>query len=234
MFSRAATLLVVALGLFSLSCGTTRGAQPWRDTYESRLEMLALLQTVNGEILAASSATATLERWCREHRMAAQPAIVAQRVPGVDKAPSDDQLQRLGVSDRSAVKYRRVRLQCGAHTFSEADNWYVPARLTPEMNQLLDTSDVPFGKVVRELMPYRRTLEARLLWSPLPALWELQRRRVGAGRGSLVIPKEVLVHTAVLYTADHQPFSLVVETYQASSSRSARADRVSKVERRGG
>jgi hypothetical protein len=33
----------------------------WRDTYESRLEVLALLQSVNVGILAASSASRTLE-----------------------------------------------------------------------------------------------------------------------------------------------------------------------------
>ncbi|HVG24901.1 MAG TPA: hypothetical protein VND45_12150, partial [Thermoanaerobaculia bacterium] len=141
--------------------------------------------------------------------------IVVQRVASVDKAPSAEQLRRLRVGDAAAVKYRRVRLQCGAHVLSEADNWYVPARLTPRMNELLETTDIPFGKVVRELTPYRRTYEARLLWSPLPQGWELRgRSAVDARRGMLVIPKEVLVHTAVLYTPDHQPFSEVVETYQ--------------------
>lgn len=199
---RALVLLVVCA--LTASCASS---------YQSRLEVLALLQTLNADILASSSATATLERWCREHEMAAQPAIVAQRVPGVDKAPTAEQLRRLRVSDASEVKYRRVRLQCGAHVLSEADNWYVPARLTPAMNQLLETTDTPFGKAVRELMPYRRTLEARLLWSPLPQGWEVRRT---ASTGPLVIPKEVLVHTAVLYTSDHQPFSEVVETYQGA------------------
>jgi chorismate-pyruvate lyase len=212
--SRAAALLLVALWIFPLSCATTRDAPQWSDTYESRLELLALLHTVNAEVLASSSATATLERWCREHEMAAQPTIVVQRVEDVEKAPSAEQLQRLRVTDASAVKYRRVRLQCGAHTFSEADNWYVPARLTTQMNHLLETSDIPFGKVVRDLMPYRRTLEAKLLWAPLPPQWELRRARRSASRTPLMIPNEVLVHTAVLYTAEHEPFSIVVETYQ--------------------
>ena len=30
---------------------------------------------------------------------------------------------------------------CGDQVFSEADNWYVPARLTAEMNHALDTTD---------------------------------------------------------------------------------------------
>jgi len=200
---RAALLLVV----LSLSCATTR------NHYESRLELLALLQTLNANLLTSSSATVTLERWCGQHHLAANPTVIAQRVAGVEKPPTAEQLQRLRVPDASAVKYRRVRLQCGAHTLSEADNWYVPARLTAEMNQLLDTTDTPFGKAVRPLMPYRRTIEAKLLWSPLPQGWERgPRPRLEA----VVIPKEVLVHIAVLYTADHEPFSEVVETYQGA------------------
>ena len=212
---RAATFLLVVLCALPLSCASARDARGWNDTYQSRVEALALLQTLNADILASSSATAALERWCRDHNMAAHPIIVVRRVDTMQKPPSADQLQRLHVSDASAVKYRRVRLQCGEYTLSEADNWYVPARLTAQMNQLLDTTDIPFGKVVRELTPYRRTTEARLLWSPLPAGWELRRPpRSPAGAARLVIPKEVMVHTAVLYTSDHQPFSEVVETYQ--------------------
>ncbi len=189
----------------------------WRDTYESRLEILALLQTLNGEILASSSATRTLEAWCGEHRMAEDPKIVAIRVPDVRKEPSAEQLQRLGVRDASALQYRRVELRCGAHVLSVADNWYVPARLTPEMNALLTTTDTPFGKAVQALAPYRRTIAATMLWTPLPHGWEQQpRSRFRPNRRQmLAIPNEVFQHRAVLYTADHVAFSEVVETYQA-------------------
>ncbi|HEX7149971.1 MAG TPA: hypothetical protein VF618_00680 [Thermoanaerobaculia bacterium] len=189
----------------------------WRDTYESRLEILALLQTLNSELLAASSATRTLEAWCGEHELAAVPKIVATRVPGVRKEPAAEQLLRLGVGDASEVQYRRVELRCGAHVLSEADNWYVPARLTPEMNALLETTDTPFGRAVQPLQPYRRTIAVTMLWAPLPRGWEQQNRsRFRArGRRTLAIPKEVFQHRAVLYTADHRPFSEVVETYQA-------------------
>jgi chorismate-pyruvate lyase len=189
----------------------------WRDTFESRLEILALLQSLNGEILASSSATRTLEAWCGEHRMADDPKIVARKVSGVRKEPSAEQLQRLGVRDASEVQYRRVELRCGARVLSEADNWYVPGRLTPEMNALLTTTDTPFGKVVQPLQPYRRTIAATMLWAPLPRGWELQRRPQfrPRRRRMLEIPNELFQHRAVLYTADHLPFSEVVETYQS-------------------
>lgn len=207
-------LLIVAL-CFPMALPAV--GQQRRDTYQSRLEILALLQTLNSELLAATSATRTLETWCGEHRMAADPKIVATRVPDVSKEPSAEQLQRLSVRDASEVQYRRVQLRCGAHLLSEADNWYVPGRLTPEMNALLETTDTPFGKAVQPLHPYRRTIAITMLWLPLPRGWEQQRRpRAGSrNRRLLAIPKEVFQHRAVLYTAGHLPFSEVVETYQS-------------------
>lgn len=188
-------------------------ALPACTAFQSRLENHALLQQLNGELLASSSATRTLETWCTEHRMGT--AIVAVRVPDVRKEPSPEQLQRLRVSDASEVHYRRVELRCGAYLFSEADNWYVPARLTPSMNELLSTTDTPFGKVVAPLTPYRRTIAATMLWTPLPRGWEMQRRHRSCRRCRVTIPKEVFQHRAVLYTAEHLPFSEVVETYQS-------------------
>jgi chorismate-pyruvate lyase len=207
-------LVIVAL---CLSAALDARSQEWRDTYESRVEILALLQTLNAEVLAGSSATRTLEEWCGEHEMANDPKIVATRVPGVRKEPSAEQLQRLDVRDASEVRYRRVELRCGAHVLSEADNWYVPARLTPEMNAALETTETPFGKAVAPLHPYRRTIAVTMLWTPLPRGWEQQKRSQlrFRQRWALELPKDVFQHRAVLYTADHVPFSEVVETYQS-------------------
>ena len=209
--------LIVVLCLAAAFPAVARQRIEWNDTFESRLEILALLQSLNVEILAGTSATRTLEAWCGEHEMADDPKIVARRVTGVRKEPSAEQLQRLDVRDASEVEYRRVELRCGAHTLSEADNWYVPARLTPEMNALLTTTDTPFGRAVQSLTPYRRTIAVTMLWMPLPRGWEQQRRprcRFCRQR-TLVVPKDVFQHRAVLYTADDRPFSEVVETYQA-------------------
>jgi len=151
----------------------------------------ALAQKLSNDILASSSATLTLEKWCADHAMAAEPKIVARLVRGADKPASAETLARLGVASAD-VKYRRVQLYCGTHWFSEADNWYVPGRLTPEMNRLLEQTDTPFGKVVQPLAPYRRTFSSTMLNSPA-ALFE---------------------HAAVLYSASHQPIAEVRETYQ--------------------
>jgi chorismate-pyruvate lyase len=156
-----------------------------------------LMQTLNTELLNSRSATATLETWCRDHRLASEPKIVARLVPGAAKATSAEQRARLQVADHGQVKYRRVELRCGDRILSEADNWYVPGRLTPEMNRLLDTTNTPFGRAVASLEPYRKTISTRTLWN---------------GQGAA--PAALFEHRAVLYTRDHQPFSEVVEVYQ--------------------
>jgi len=139
-----------------LLCASTvcQGAPPapapdWTGSFLARVETLAVLQTFNAELLSHDSATLTLERWCDVHRLASPPRIVASRVRDIDKPPTPEQRRELGVAATDAVRYRRVRLMCGTLVLSEADNWYVPGRLTPEMNQLLDTTDSPFGVVVR-------------------------------------------------------------------------------------
>lgn len=179
-----------------------------------RLEHLALLQTLNARILASHSATATLEAWCAARGLAAEPKVRARLVQGAVKAPSEEQLLRLQVSGPEELRYRRVQLVCGEHVLSEADNWYVPARLTPEMNRLLETTDTPFGRAVQPLQPYRQTFAAELLWQPLGEGWE---RRPGAeicGTSEAAPPPPYLLeHRAVLYDANRRPFSEVSERY---------------------
>jgi chorismate-pyruvate lyase len=191
-------------------------APPWPDTYLARLAALALLQTLDSDLLSHDSATLTLERWCGAHRLAATPRIVAQRVADVDKQPSPEQRQELGISATEPVHYRRVKLLCGSWVLSEADNWYVPSRLTPDMNKILDTSNTPFGKAVQALHFQRHSLSSRLLWLPLPDGWEMSARGKTAGTGSLVIPPAVLENKAVLSLPDGTPFSEVVETYSSN------------------
>ena len=206
------TLFVISLG--AAGGWAADGAAPaWPNTFTARLEALALLQTLNAELLGHDSATVTLERWCSSHNMAPSPHIVAVRVRVDPKAPTDEQRQALRVSPADVVHYRHVQLSCGSLVLSEADNWYVPARLTADMNRLLDTTDEPFGKVVRPLGFQRRTLSAELLWSSMPAGWELSSNPMGAQATPLRVPHEVLRHQAILYTQSQQPFSAVVETY---------------------
>jgi hypothetical protein len=147
--------------------------------------------------------------------MAREPKVIAVRIAAPSKPPLPELLQRLGVRDASELAYRRVELRCGARVMSVADNWYVPARLAPEMRAQLATTDTPFGKAVQALHPYRRTISVRMLWTPLPDGWELQPPPRSHPSRALTVPPDLFEHRAVLYTADNQPFSEVVETYRS-------------------
>ena len=213
--SAAAALVVAALIAASASTFAQGAVPAWPDTFLGRLEALALMQTLNAEILASRSATASLEHWCRDHQSAAGERIVADVVPDAGKAPGADQRERLEAGGDEDVRYRRVRLRCGARVLSEAENWYVPGRLTPEMNRLLETTTTPFGRAVESLQPYRRTFAVTLLWTPLPDGWERDPALVPAPTaGALAIPDALFEHRAVLYTRNHKPFAEVREIYQ--------------------
>jgi hypothetical protein len=204
--------------LVALSCAAHAQVSPaepratWRDTFVARIAALALVETLNAELLSHDSATLTLEHWCGIHRIASPSRITAMRV-AENEPPSAEQRQELQVTATDLVKHRRVRLLCGSTVLSEADNWYVPARLTPEMNKLLDSSDVPFGKVVQSLHFQRHTLSAELLWEPLPDGWEMSSKPTADGAGELMMPPILLRHRALLTLPDGTPISEVVESY---------------------
>lgn len=185
----------------------------WPDTPLARTEVLALLQTLNADLLSHDIATLTLERWCGDHRMASPAKVTARRVREQDKPLPASMRDALGIGTGEPVRYRRVQLMCGTHVLSEADNWYLPSRLTPAMNRSLENTDTPFGKAVKDLHFRRRTVSAELLWSPLPTGWEMQAKLPAATSRTLVLPKHVLQHRAMLYDAAQRPFSALIETY---------------------
>ena len=224
---------LVALCALALGSGASHlDAQPGVDTsarpnsYVKRLEAAVLLQTLNADLLSHDSATSTLERWCSAHQLAAPARITAERVRDAAKSPTEDQRQRLRLAPTDEVRYRRVRLLCGAVVLSEADNWYVPARLTPEMNKLLDTTDTPFGRAVQPLHFQRHTISSELLWQLLPEGWEMKPASEIPDAHELCFPAQVLRHRALLTLPDGTPFSEVVETYTSNVLAIARLEPV--------
>jgi hypothetical protein len=201
-----------------LSAAST--AATWTDTPVARLEALALIESLNAEILSSSSATLTLERWCRDHALADPPQILAHRVDASPEPPTAEVRTDLQLSPADPVRYRRVELTCGPHVLSVAENWYVPSRLTSEMNRLLEETQTPFGKVVLPLKAHRETLAVQQLWSPLPEGWERLRSSSSSGApvakpaAALDIPPALFEHRAVLYTEAHVAIAEVREIYQ--------------------
>ena len=211
-----ASLIALLIGVSSPSPGAA-AAPPWPDTPRARLAALALIQTLNAELLSSSSATLTLERWCRSHALAEPAQILARRIDTTQAVASETIRQDLQVSAQEPIQYRRVELRCGEHLLSIADNWYVPARLTPAMNRSLATTQAPFGKVVQPLSPHRETLAMKLLWSPLPDGWERTAGRSAVAAivsHDLEVPAALFEHRALLHTSTHQPIAEVHEVYQ--------------------
>jgi chorismate-pyruvate lyase len=217
MPSRLLKLAVAAVSVALMSFAPHAEDAPkppaWPDSAVARVEALALLQTLNSDLLSNESATLTLDHWCERHKLAPTTHVLAERVQGEDKQPTAEQRKRLGISAEEPVRYRRVRLHCGARVLSEADNWYVPSRLTPGMNHALETTDIAFGRAVQPLHFRRQRLSAKLLWSPLPEGWEMGTPLPGVRADALQIPPQLLQHHALLTLPDGTPFSEVVETY---------------------
>jgi len=196
---------------------------PWHDTPSTRLAALALVESLNAELLASPSATRVLEHWCAAHQLA-DPAEVRAEPLGSQPDEADEAIRHdLEVDAHDLVIHRRVALSCGGRLLSVADNWYVPARLSQAMNQQLERTQQPFGKVVAPLQPYRRTLSARLLWSPLAEGWELAPRHYAAGEAAvpaphepapLDVPQALFEHRALMSGGDHRPIAELRETYQ--------------------
>ena len=212
--ARPPSFVLIALAS-AAAAGAASAAPIWPDTPISRLEILAHLLTLNADLLSHDSATLTLERWCARHQLAATSKIVADRVGGDDREVPADVRTRLHADPDQSIAHRRVKLRCGDRILSEADNWYVPSRLTPEMNRALATSDTAFGRIVLPLGFRRHTLSARLLWSPLPDGWDNGSARLPKSNAdvALSIPDHVIEHRALLTRFDGVPFSYVVETY---------------------
>jgi hypothetical protein len=205
------------LGLFasasSADPSVRRTGAPWPDTLTARVEALALIETLNASVLAAHTATSVLDKWCADHKMASDPAVRARIVTGIEKPISAEQRQRLQIDATEKVAYRRVELTCGGHVLVEADNWYVPSRLSAEINHVLATTDTPFGRAVQEMKPVRQNFAVEILWKPLPDGWEMGPTAANRPEEALSIPWQLFQHRALVYNGAHQPFSEVNEIY---------------------
>lgn len=155
------------------------------------------VERLNADLLAARTATSVLEARCASLALADPPRVRAEVERGRAPASASPARTRLKVGKGEVLGYRRVRLMCGDHLLSEATNWYVASRLTPEMNAALDSSDVPFGRVILPLSPRRETY----------ATWTVKARRAPAGG-------VVIRHRAIVLDQAGRPLAAVVEHYQ--------------------
>ena len=121
----------------------------------------AVLSAFEANLAAHASATRALEQWCENRGIADPATISAVPVAAQPGTPPDDLYQLLAAPAETVLGYRHVQLTCGDKVLSEAHNWYVPTRLTAEMNRQLHETNVPFGKVGLERGQGRVVLAVR-------------------------------------------------------------------------
>lgn len=176
------------------------------NTATDRTHQAMLVRRLHHALLRASSATRVLEEWCTTYLGASEPRIavdVATRL----SVPADESVRsRLKVDDAGRIAYRRVRLIWEDRVLSEADNWYVPERLTVRMNTALEASTEPFGRVIAALKPYRTNVRASVLWQP--------DSQSATPEQPIVVPDEILRHEALLYSLRGDPLAEVHERYR--------------------
>ena len=101
----------------------------------------------------------------------------------------------------------------GTRVLSEAENWYVPSRLTPD-----ESGARNHANAVRPSHPVARAVSrdicrgASLVAAACGLGAGIQAPRATAG--VLAIPGALFMHRAVLYASDHRPFVEVREVYQ--------------------
>jgi hypothetical protein len=195
-------------GLLVLTLGApiAAAAAEWPDTPAARATATARIEQLQRQLMSQPSATLVLAHWCAAYHLAAAPHITAQRVLGPPRPLPDRVRLNLALKPGEPVGYRRVQLLCGNRILSDADNWYVPDRLTAAMNQLLDHTDTPFGLAVRSLHFKRRTLSSETLWVPTAS------PKPGA---MMTVPDHLLRNEGLLTVAGGLPISQVIEKYTA-------------------
>ena len=207
----------------------------WKDTPLHRLVLATLINEFSNRILTHHSSTATIENWLQENHMAhALPLHIKHIAPETFPPKTHNEAIEAhpaacppvlcaalnvtpSLSD-SSLAYRKIHLFAEGRVFCIADNWYRPDVLTPSMRHQLETTDIPFGRVVRPLGFFRRILEHRVLWSPLPQGWQrvlFQHYNAQQEKEApfLSVPHNLFEYTAILHTHNGVPFSALVETY---------------------
>jgi hypothetical protein len=128
---------LVVFFLFAIPVGYAFGAVP------ALLAALALLRSID------RSLKQTLERWCMSHRLVSKPQIAIERVLDVEELPTAAQSKMLATSAKDPVRHRKVRVLCGSAVLLEADDWYLPSRVSPKVSALIEGTELPFEPLCR-------------------------------------------------------------------------------------
>lgn len=187
--------MALALPLTLAACATATGPQG-----QAATDTAAGVAALEAMLARHPSATQALQAICDAKHKGAAPRIVARKYHGRPIPPLEDVRQLLRLEPGEEAAYRHVALICGDETLSVAHNWYVPSRLTPEMNETLANTETPFGRVVAPL-GFKRE-ETKADFEP-----------------ALECPgNTVSVHRALLRLPDRTPLAFIVECYTPAST----------------
>jgi hypothetical protein len=159
------------------------------------------LASFEATLAAHASATEALRSWCEARGIASPAQIMARPVSGAPAKQPKGLRRLLGLGLREAIGYRHVELTCGDHVLSSAHNWFVPGRLTPEMNAALASTQVPFGRIAAPLAYTREPLKI------------LSRPPRGCPANT------ISAHRALLRLPDGRPLAYVLECYTSENLR---------------
>jgi chorismate-pyruvate lyase len=153
---------------------------------------LEVMQDLSDALLAGHSATLTLEAWVGGE-------VSAHRVDDEARPAPAGLRERLGAAADELIAYRHVRLMAEGYVLSEAQNWYLPSRLTAAMRDELAAGDAPFGRVILPLQPVRETTGVTMFWNP--------------SEDGPDMPLRLFEHRARVFAGDDRPLAEVVEAY---------------------
>lgn len=161
------------------------------------------MHLLSERIVRADSSTDELERWCREHAIGDGRIVALCARYAIPEALDDRDLEALYPRNaRGQTTFRRVRLTSGGIVVADAVNWYFADNLTTEMREKLETTNVPFGRVIKPLKPKRRTFLVRRCTPEQLA----DARANPAGIA--------FEHRAVVYGEDDAPLALLHERFR--------------------
>ena len=160
----------------------------------------ATLDQFEAKLAEHDSATVALGEWCAVRQIASPAQItVSDRRQVSSNDPPAKMRRLLGIETRDRFTMRHVHLDCGGKTLSIAWNWYVPSRLTPEMNAALESSTTPFGKIAAPLRFRRVAVETV------------------KGPAENCPAETISTHLARLVLPDGKPLAYLVECYTAAN-----------------
>lgn len=109
-------------------------------------------------IASADSMTECLRDWCDAFAIGSGTLRVVHATASGTIPANLHTRAALNLQPGETIRHRRIKLVYGDTELLEADNWYVPERLTEMANTLLEDTDTPFGIAISQHSQTRQTL----------------------------------------------------------------------------